>query len=185
MSMKARAADAGPLPGSIRAAIPHPAGGLVVMTGFPGLETGVDGSAVFMPDQCAETLHGLRALGADTLTVLIESDELDESFLKFLEAAAKAEGLALVHFPIVDYSVPSDENAAAWAKGLVDRLDAFRAGQTRAFSCQYGAGRSGLMAALCLIEGGETPERAITLVRQHFSEAIESDEQEVWLRERG
>ncbi|MEJ6388525.1 phosphatase domain-containing putative toxin [Gymnodinialimonas ulvae] len=175
------AEHAPPFPGSIRAAIPHPAGGRVVMSGFPGLETTVDGMAVFDPVACRETLLGLRELGAATLCVLIESDELDAEFLPSLEALAGEVGLDVAHFPIVDYAAPTQTRAQQWATTAQARAQSFAAGATLAFACQYGAGRSGTMAARCLIEGGMTPEAAIARVREHFSEAIESKAQEDWL----
>ena len=182
MSMPLRADPDAPLPGSIRAVIPHPAGGQIVMTGFPGLDTGMDGAAVFMPDYCRETLSGLQAYGAESLVVLAERDELDTVFFGSLEAAAAEIGLALMFFPIVDYSVPSNEAAADWDMAAAQRAEAFASGATMAFCCQYGAGRSGLMASRCLIEAGMPPDAAIALVRSHFPEAVESELQEQWLR---
>ncbi|MEX3015214.1 hypothetical protein [Gymnodinialimonas hymeniacidonis] len=173
------------LPGSIRAVIPHPMGGAIAMAGFPGLETSIDGSAVFLPEECRETLQGLADLGATSLTLLVESDELDEAFIPALLAMANEVGIGVERLPIVDYSVPTEAQIQAWANGKTHRLAAFERGTTYAFACQYGAGRSGLMAARSLIEGGMTPDDAIALVRHHFSEAIESDAQEDWLKADG
>lgn len=169
------------LPGSMRAVIAHPFGGTVIMTGFPGLETGFDGSAVFTPEACSETLNGLHAEGAETLVVLVERDELDSIGFELLEATAAEVGLTIIYHPIVDYSVPSDAMAQEWAKGRAQREAALRAGATLAFSCQYGAGRSGLMASWTLMEAGLSASEAIATVREEFSEAVESVDQETWL----
>ena len=175
------AARSAPLPGSIRAAIPHPAGGRIVMSGFPGLEMAIDGTAVFDPATARETLLGMRALGAETLVVLIEADELDDAFLSGLREIAGEVGLAISHFPIVDYAAPTRADTQAWAEAAEQRAQVFAQGGALALACQYGAGRSGTMAARCLIEAGLSPEAAIAQVRAHFSEAIESDVQEDWL----
>ncbi len=173
------------LPGSIRAVIPHPAGGAIAMAGFPGLETSIDGSALFLPEACRETLQGLRELGATSLTLLVEADELDAEFIPSLIDIANEVGLSITHFPIVDYSVPTEAQSNDWDTSRSHRAAALSRNETCAFACQYGAGRSGLMAARVLMEGGMTVDAAIALVRSHFAEAIESDEQEEWLRRAG
>ena len=176
--------DAGPsssLPGSMRAVIAHPFGGKVIMTGFPGLETGFDGSATFLPETCKETLQGLREHGADSLVVLVERDELDGVGFEVLERTAAEVGLSIIYHPIVDYSVPSSDLTQAWVAKRDAREAVLQSGGTLAFSCQYGAGRSGLMASWTLMEAGLTATKAIALVRTHFSEAVESTDQEEWL----
>lgn len=172
----------GSLPGSVRAVIPHPLGGTIAMTGFPGLETGFDGAAVFTPEHCRETLEGLHAHGARRLVVLVERDELDPMGFELLESTAVQLGLTIIYHPIVDYSVPSDATAQVWRGERAEREAVLRAGGTLAFSCQYGAGRSGLMASWTLMEAGLSADDAITLVRQHFAEAVESVDQEQWLQ---
>lgn len=174
--------EAGSLPGSMRAVIPHPWGGAVAMTGFPGLETDFDGTAVFTPDHCAETLQGLFDAGARELVVLVEQDELDPVAFELLESTAAQVGLVIRYHPIVDYSVPSEALAKAFQDLRSDREALLRGGGTLAFSCQYGAGRSGLMACWSLMEAGLSADAAISRVRSHFAEAVESEAQECWLQ---
>ncbi|OAN75478.1 hypothetical protein A8B78_15790 [Jannaschia sp. EhC01] len=181
MSMGAETPDRGPLRGTMRAVIAYPFGGKIIMTGFPGLETGIDGSATFMPEACMETLEGIRSQGGDRLVVLVERDELDPLGFDLLERTAAAVGMTLEYHPTVDYSVPQEAMVQAWTAQRPARQAALCAGQTLAFSCQYGAGRSGLMACWTLMEGGLSAEEAIALVRSHFPEAVESEAQEEWL----
>ncbi|MBL4628979.1 MAG: hypothetical protein JKY00_13290 [Roseicyclus sp.] len=176
------AADANTYPGSIRAVIPHPLGGNLAMTGFPGLETGLDGSAMFTPDHCRETLTGLYCHGARHLVVLVERDELADVGFGLLDSTAAEVGINLSYHPVVDYSVPSEALARRWRQDRATRDALLQQGGTLAFSCRHGAGRSGLMAAWSLIEAGLAADDAITLVRQHFPEAVENVEQEDWLR---
>lgn len=152
------------------------------MTGFPGLETSFDGSAFFAPEQCRETLMGLYAQGARDLFVMVEKDELDEVGFHLLETIASEVGISIIYHPIVDYSVPSEALSTAWEARRPEREALLRGGGTLAFSCQYGAGRSGLMACWTLMEAGLSAEQAIALVRCHFLEAVESDAQEAWLK---
>ncbi len=172
----------GVLPGSLRAVVPHPFGGSIVMSGFPGLETTFDGEAIFDPDSCRETVEGLRALGAGQLMLLVERDELDQIGFDLLARTCTTAGIAVIERPIVDYSVPSDTMMAGWHAERAARAAHLEQGGTFAVSCQHGAGRSGLMATLCLMEAGLTADDAMATVRSHFAQAVESSEQEAWLR---
>ncbi|WP_341861507.1 hypothetical protein [Gymnodinialimonas sp. 57CJ19] len=151
------------------------------MTGFPGLETGFDGSALFTPELCRETLMGLYAQGARDLFVMVEPDELDEVGFQLLETTASEVGMSIIYYPIPDYSVPSEELTTAWMARRPEREALLRGNGTIAFSCQYGAGRSGLMACWTLMEAGLSADEAISLARTHFSEAVESGSQKAWL----
>lgn len=177
------AAGADPrLKGAMRAVIAHPFSGTLLMTGFPGLETGIDGQAVFTDAHCRETLEGLSAQGARTLFVLVERDELDPVAFEILERTAGELGVQISYHPIVDYGVPTDPFIQDWQAQRDNRAAHLRAGGTLAFSCQYGAGRSGLMVSWTLVEAGLSPTEAIAMVRDRFPEAVESDEQEAWLQ---
>lgn len=176
--------DSVDLPGSIRAVIPHPFGGAVAMAGFPGLKTAVDGSAVFDPDACRETIQGLHDKQVRTLTVLVEPDELDQAGFDLLAETCAEIGVTLRFLPIVDFSVPDAALMVDWDEGRAERAAQLAAGDTCAFCCQYGAGRSGLMASLCLMEAGLPADEAIATVRSHFADAVESPEQEAWLAAR-
>lgn len=169
------------LRGSMRAVIAHPFGGKIIMTGFPGLEIAIDGSTSFVPESCMETLAGIRAQGGHGLVVLVERDELDPLGFDLLAQTAAEVGVALEDHPIPDYAVPPEAMARAWAAQRPTREAALRAGGTLAFSCQHGAGRSGLMASWCLMEGGLSCDDAIAMVRRHFAESVESAQQEAWL----
>jgi len=171
-------------PGSIRAVIPHPFGGAVAIAGFPGLDVGVDGAAVFDPALCRQTVQGLRDYGAQGLTVLVERDELDQHGFDLLEATCVEAGMPLAYCAIADFSVPEAAMAAKWSAGRAARKVQLQSGATLAFCCQHGAGRSGLMAALCLMDAGLGAQAAIETVRSQFDEAIESPEQESWVASR-
>lgn len=169
---------------SIRAVIDCPRGGRVAMAGFPGLETGIDGSAYLDPESLHETVAELAELGAGTLLVLPEEGELPDGALDALGEAALAADLVPIFMPIRDFGTPGAAFMDRWATLLPSLRADLAAGRTVAACCQYGAGRSGMLAALLLIEEGTAPGHAIAQVRDHFDEAIESAEQEDWLRGR-
>ncbi|WCE71425.1 hypothetical protein PL336_06210 [Sulfitobacter faviae] len=168
---------------SIRAVIPTPRGGHLAMTGFPGLLTHVDGSAYLDPQQMRETLGGLRAAGARELLVLTEEVELPDGAFPLILKTSQSLGLRLSFAPIEDFKVPCDRFLPEWPAHRVRFEAALEAGETVALSCQYGAGRSGLIAAWLLNGAGMPAAEAIALVRSHFPEAIENRLQENWLLE--
>ena len=168
---------------SIRAVIPTPRGGHLAMTGFPGLLTHVDGSAYLDPHQMAETLEGLRATGARQLLILIEEAELPEGAFPLISKVSQPLGLRLSFAAIQDFNVPCDAFLTQWPERRAGFEQALDAGETVALSCQYGAGRSGLIAAWLLMGAGLPAGDAIALVRDHFPEAIENRLQETWLLE--
>ncbi|MBT0959376.1 hypothetical protein IV417_18450 [Alphaproteobacteria bacterium KMM 3653] len=151
------------------------------MAGFPGLETSVDGSAYIDAEAMALTTQKMAKLGAKLFVILTEEQELPEGSFAFLQQAAGDSGLTLHFMPIVDFEVPRAEFMAKWPALWADIRARLVNGETVACSCQYGAGRSGLLAAFTLIEQGMEPQDAIALVRSHFDEAIESTMQEDWL----
>lgn len=173
--------DCEPQETALRAAIDVPAGGQCLMAGFPGLETGIDGTPYIDPDSLHATLAQIRAHGARLLVVLTEEQELPENAYQFLRDGSAVVGLDLVFLPIRDFSVPDADGLRQWQNLKTARADMPARGGTIAFCCQYGAGRSGLMVALCLMEQGVPLERAVATIRDQFAEAIESKEQMAWL----
>ncbi|KAF0676413.1 phosphatase domain-containing putative toxin [Profundibacterium mesophilum] len=169
---------------SIRARIRTPEGGILVMTGFPGLLIGHDGEAYIDIEAMDDTFAALVEARVGTLIVMAGDDELPEGAGCCLAAAAKRSGIAIINMPIEDFSTPSAEFVEKWRvvgpqlHKLLDRGDGC------ALSCHYGAGRSGMIAALMLMERGAAPDAAISTVRAHFDESIENTEQENWLRHR-
>ena len=166
---------------SIRAVIPTPRGGHLAMTGFPGLLTHVDGSAYLDPHQMVETLEGLRATGARQLLILTEEAELPKGAFPLISEVSQPLGLTLSFAAIQDFNVPGDAFLTQWPERRAGFEQALAAGETVALSCQYGAGRSGVIAAWLLIGCGLAAADAIALVRAHFPEAIENRLQERWL----
>jgi hypothetical protein len=166
---------------SIRAVVFCPGGGACVMTGFPGLEIAVDGVAYMDPITLNATLQQLTELGVASQLIFTEEGELPPAAFQTLNARALWHGISLDFLPIEDFSVPSELTLGRWKalRGEVHaRLDR---GGTVALTCQYGAGRSGLMIAMILIERGVAGPEAVRQVREAFEEAIENEAQEKWL----
>ncbi|MBT9384123.1 dual specificity protein phosphatase family protein [Pseudooceanicola sp. CBS1P-1] len=164
-----------------RALVPMPGAGQVAMSGFPGLQSGIDGQAYIDPLCLEDTLADIRATGAPLLILLVESEELPEAALPLLRAALAPRGIALHHLPIADFQAPGPAFMACW-RALSPQLHALLdRGGSFALSCQYGAGRSGLVCAMLMMERGLDAPRAIAEVRARFHEAVESEAQVQWL----
>lgn len=166
-----------PLETSVRTIIACPSGGKILTSGFPGLQSGIDGTPYIDPDNLRATVRKIRSEGAPTLVVLIEADELPEECLRLLKQAAEEDGLEIVHMPIPDYHSPDDAFMERWTALAESRTDFPKDGGALVFCCQYGAGRSGTMAALLLMQQGLSKDQAITVIRDQFPDSIESDVQ--------
>jgi ADP-ribosyl-[dinitrogen reductase] hydrolase len=131
----------------------------------------------------ARLREDLRSLAADhgarVLVTLLERGELAE--LGDVGLAARRAGLEWVHFPIPDMWIPADAAAAA---RLVARLNAsLERGECVVVHCWGGLGRAGTIAACCLVARGVEPKRAISVVRASRPGAVQSIEQELFVRQ--
>jgi protein-tyrosine phosphatase len=115
------------------------------------------------------------------LVTLLEQHELEMLRIPKLLARAQALGLETEWFPFADGDVPADEPGLAALDGRI--LAAMRAGHTVVVHCRGGIGRSGLVAASCLMTLGRTPDEAIGVVRTARQGAIEP-RQAAWLLQR-
>ncbi len=138
------------------------------------------------------TLESERMLAADlaclrdgcgtaVLVTLLEEPEMWAMGLGGLLDHARRAGLESLWFPIPDARPPSDRRAAG---RLVERiLEHLAAGRTVVIHCLGGIGRSGTVAACCLVAAGQDPRRAIELVRGARPGAATAPGQEEFVEE--
>ena len=133
-------------------------------------------------DWLEDEVKGWRVSGVDTVISLLTPDEVDEFGLNEEAARCKAEGIALVSFPIPDRGVPrSREEAEKFLRSLGKAL---AAGNTVAIHCRQGLGRSALMAAGVLVLQGASPQEAFAcLSGSRGSSVPETPEQQKWVEE--
>lgn len=115
----------------------------------------------------------------DLLVSLIESHEFDLLKIPDLFEQAEARGMQVRHFPIPDFGVP--RSIDLFAELVQDILAAATEGKTIVIHCKAGLGRSGLVAASCLVALGSTPAEAFQLVRRSRPGTIETVEQEAFV----
>ncbi|WP_157961631.1 hypothetical protein [Acuticoccus kandeliae] len=168
---------------AIRAICARQGGGRVITMGCPGLETDHRGDAWLSPESRDATLAGAVAAGMRLLIILAQRDELPEGAVAELKTAARALGVPSIHLPIEDFSVPSRPFLHAWRRlePVFGRL--FADDHAIGMCCQHGAGRSGIVAAMHLIDAGSTPTDAIDAMRAQFPETIENTLQYRWLED--
>lgn len=123
-------------------------------------------------------LARLRAeYGTDLLVSLIEEHEFAALRIANLRERLPTHGIELLWYPIRDVSVPTSMETFAEAVNRI--VDALGAGRTVVIHCMGGLGRTGLVAAACLMATTElTPREAIEIVRRARAGTVQTREQE-------
>ena len=127
-------------------------------------------------------LDVVSAFGASVLVTLIEQQEIEELAVQGIGKETCRRSMDWLHIPIRDVSVPGQGFEAAWqlyGPGLRGRL---RDGFNIVVHCKGWLGRAGMIAARLLIELGADPEKVIAQVRHVRPGAIETAEQEAYVR---
>ena len=112
-----------------------------------------------------DSLKTLQAAGADAVITLMPGAELTRFKADALPAECEALGLAWFQLPVEDDCAPETPFATAFANHKADLLARLAAGQTLAIHCRGGSGRTGLMAAILLLESGYAPTQVKSLVQ--------------------
>lgn len=158
------------------------ANGQIGLTLCPGKQGASEFGAPWTRDLAID-LKTVADWGADLVLTLIEDHEFDLLLVRGLGEAVRARGMEWLHFPIRDVDVPDPDSEGRWrgvSRLIHDRLE--RGGKVL-IHCRGGLGRAGIIAALLLMERGETAGQAIDLVRAARPGAVETRAQEDWLRD--
>jgi len=131
----------------------------------PGLDAASDGSL-------RDDIAWLRdELGARVIVTLLEEFEMVRYGIASLRREVCRAGLESLWLPVPDMSVPPSLEATADLVGaVVERLSR---GATVVVHCLGGLGRSGTLAACCLVARGKDPAEAVDLVRRARPGAVE------------
>ncbi|GGH44013.1 hypothetical protein GVY41_01025 [Frigidibacter albus] len=166
---------------SVRTICARPGGGRVITMGFPGLDTDLRGQSWINPDLLDATLTEAAAAGMQLLLVHARADELPAEAMALLRQAAKARALRCLALPIEDYGVPGTAFLRGWRRLRPVFVQVFAAEHAVGMCCHHGAGRSGLVAAMHLVEAGKTPAEAVSMLRGQFAETVENEQQYRWV----
>jgi len=130
----------------------------------------------------AQDVDAIEKWKARVVVTLIEPHEMSDLCIANLGAEIQRRGIDWLHLPIRDVSTPNAEFEAEWpshSKKLRRLLDA---GENILVHCRGGLGRAGMISARLLVESGVEPEAAIARVRTARPGAIETGEQEIWVK---
>ena len=116
------------------------------------------------------------------LVTLMEERELVMLELDTLPSEARRLGIDWKHLPITDMGAPTAVFEQRWRDARSDLHSALINGELIVLHCWAGLGRTGTIAAKLLVEFGIAPKVAIDHVRAARHGAIQSRQQERYLR---
>jgi len=126
-----------------------------------------------------DEVENWRAAGVQVVVSLLELDEEAELGLQAESDACRSRNIEFIRFPISDRGVPADRNAAV---SLARMLAS--SGRPTAIHCRAGIGRSSLMAALVLVQSGQTPDEAFDRIQSARGLSVpDTDAQREWIRQ--
>jgi protein-tyrosine phosphatase len=127
-------------------------------------------------------LHVILDWKADALVTLIEDFEFEMLAVPELPDKAREYGIRWMHLRIVDVWIPDEVFETQWEAAGAELRRILRADGRIVIHCRGGLGRTGLVAARLLIELGMSPQEAIRRVRAARLGAIQTREQEEYVR---
>ena len=160
-----------------------PNGGRLGLGCCPGHRLTPPLSVQRMPGALKDDLKLIAAWKPDAVLSLMEEPELASvgAPVKVLAEELRGHGVAWHHLPICDLGAPDERFETAWVD-LWPRLDVLFQSKGRAFiHCYAGLGRTGTVAALILMQYGQSARDALQVVRAARPGSIQSLEQEHYL----
>ena len=134
-----------------------------------------------------EDVETIRQWGAHRVVTLLEADELEYLRVTKLGEEVRNASMAWHHWQVIDGSAlrtRHDTRADPWREECRLFQEALDRGEKIFIHCRGGLGRTGTLAARLLMARGLEPEAAIREVRAARPGAIETEEQEAYLRRR-
>ena len=158
-----------------------PGRGLIGITFAPGKH---DRYAIGGPwaRDLTKDLDAIADWNAKAVVTLIEPHEFRLLAIQNVGAEVQRRGMEWLHLPIRDVGTPGPDFEEQWpahSKRLRQRLDA---GENVVVNCRGGLGRAGMISARLLVESGVEPNAAMERVRAARPGAIETPQQEEWVR---
>lgn len=127
-----------------------------------------------------ERVAEIAASGIQQLVCLLQAEEARQLGLEREDVLVSAQSMQFVSFPIPDMGLPASVEAFS---GLTRQLyRQVQAGTNSLIHCRAGIGRSGLVAAAVLMQGGLDARQAFARVAQMRGRRLpETREQGAWL----
>lgn len=122
-------------------------------------------------------LEVVRNWGPAAVVTLLEEHEFNLLGVPKFPGVMKAQEFLWLLLRIQDSDIPREAFEQAWPSAKAQLLAILKGGGRVLIHCRGGLGRTGVVAALILVETGVAPETAIQLVRAARPGAIETWEQ--------
>lgn len=119
---------------------------------------------------------------AAAVVSLLEEFELDMLHVRELGAAIQAQEVEWFHFEITDGAPPDNRFESRWPTSCRRLCELLRQDRNILIHCRGGLGRTGTVSALLLKEFGVSSDDAIRRIRSVRPGAIETPEQEEYVR---
>ena len=154
--------------------------GEICLSAFPGRRRDDD----FSRDRMDKFFGFLDANNYRTLVSLVESHEFDD----YVSLPEFKETVSHHHFdwhyhPLKDMTAPNEEFMSEFAETQSSLIDNLLFGEKIAIHCKGGLGRSGTVAAMLMCGIGFSATNSIDLVRLSRPGAIETKEQELFIKQ--
>jgi protein-tyrosine phosphatase len=179
--MTIRTSDSHPLRVDFFEELPLP--GRLGLTMAPGKKGSSNYGAPWDRDLESDLERLISAYRTDLLVSLLEPYEFELLKIPDLLESARQHGITIRHLPIRDVSTPGSEKRGEFEELVTEIVGELRDGRTVVTHCRGGLGRAGLTAACVLVRCGVEPDEAIATVRRFRRGAIETLEQEQYIRE--
>lgn len=124
----------------------------------------------------------INAWGAKAVVTVMEDEEFGLLGIPDFPLVMGEQPFKWFHLQIKDSDIPDDRFEQAWPKIKQELVDMINAGDGIVVHCRGGLGRTGVVVSLLLIEMGIPSESAILMVRKARPGAIETWEQESYVR---
>ncbi|MDB4837402.1 tyrosine-protein phosphatase [Marinomonas sp.] len=133
----------------------------------------LDNGAKFIFTPCPGTkeadlpasIRTLKAAGADAIISLLPNSELTKLNVTELGVETAQQNMSWYQLPIEDDQAPEQPFFDAFESFKDELLEHLKSQKTMVIHCRGGTGRTGLMAAILLLESGYQWERAKTLIQ--------------------
>lgn len=122
----------------------------------------------------ADSLKSLKEAGAQAVITMMTMDELTENQADTLPSLCAELGMDWYHLPVEDGCAPDAPFAQAFVLQKAILLDLVESGATIVIHCHGGSGRTGLTAAILMLELGYASAQVKTQIQQIRPKALTS-----------
>lgn len=112
-----------------------------------------------------KSLEQLVEQGVQGVITLMTPEELTRNGVDGLPSACQNAGIRWFHVPIEDDQLPDEQAISQWRSVSPAFHELLADGKSVAIHCKGGAGRTGLAAAMILLERGWAQERVVAEIR--------------------